>query len=87
MALRLCWHRFLAIDEQMVCDLVGVDQTRMVWRGRVVGWFIDSLPCLATVMTQINRCNDIFISLLLLFFHCVNQLVSSLQGSFGKRVA
>ena len=30
-------HRSLAIDEQMVCDLVGVDQTRRVWRGRVVG--------------------------------------------------
>ena len=33
----LCWHRSLAIDEQMVCDLVGVDQTRRVWRGKVVG--------------------------------------------------
>ena len=28
---------FWAIDEQMVSDLVGVDQTRKVWRGRVVG--------------------------------------------------
>ena len=27
----------VAIDEQMVCDLVGVDQTRRVWRGRIVG--------------------------------------------------
>ena len=38
-------------------------------------------------MSQINRCDDLFPSLLLFFFHCVNQLVSSLHGSFGKRVA
>ena len=30
-------HRSLAIDEYMVCDWVGVDQTRRFWRGRVVG--------------------------------------------------
>ena len=68
-------------------DLVGVDQTRIVWRGRVIGYLLDSLPRLATVMSQINRCDDLFPSLLLFIFHCVNQLVSSLQGSFGKRVA
>ena len=45
------------------------------------------IVCLTTVMSQINRCDDLFPSLLLFFFHCVNQLVSSLQGSFGKRVA
>ena len=59
-ALRLCWHRSLAIDEQMVSELVGVDHTRRVWRGTVVGQLLDSMPCLATVMSQINRCDDIF---------------------------
>ena len=39
------------------------------------------------LLSQINRCDDLFPSLLLFFFHCVYQLVSSLQGSFGKRVA
>ena len=33
------------------------------------------------------RSIDVMTSSHLFFFHCVNQLVSSLQGSFGKRVA
>ena len=62
-------------------DLVGVDQTRKVWRGGVVGMLLDdSLPCLATVMSQINRCDDLFPSLLLfgIYQSCGN------MGSVGR---
>ena len=53
--------------------------------GRHLEPLLDSLPCLATVMSQINRCDDLFPSLLRFFFHCVYQLVSSHQCSFGKK--
>ena len=39
--------------------LVGVDQTRRGRRGWVVGYLPDSLPCLATVVSQISGRDDL----------------------------
>ena len=49
--------------------------------------FLISLPCLATVVRQISRRDDLLSFTTFLFFHCVDQHCSSLQCTFAKRVA
>ena len=69
-----------------MCDLVCIDQTRMGSRGWVVGYLPDSLPCPATVVSQISRGDEILPFISFFFFHCVDQLCSSIQSTFAKRV-
>ena len=62
----------------------AANQRRRVCRGWVVGYLPDSLPCLATVLSQISR---LLLFIPFLFLHCIDQHCSSLQCTFAKRVA
>ena len=74
-------------DEQLMCDLVCIDQTRRVVEVGSLDNFL--IVCHALRLLCVRSVNvmtsDPFFPFL--FFHCVDQLCSSLQCTFAKRVA
>ena len=68
-----------------MCDLVGVHQTHRVCSGCVVGLLLDSLLCLATVVSQISGRDELLPFIPFLFFHCVGQLLFQYPEYFRQK--